>query len=68
MAQRHFNYSPYLKAYPSALVRIITERSSVTSVSVALHESNLSLRADTLVLHRVSLQHEKVMRHREPDE
>lgn len=40
----------------------------MTSASVALHESNLSLHADTLVLCWTHVHHGKVMRHRKPDE
>lgn len=40
----------------------------MTSASVALHESNLSLHADTLVLRWTCVHHGKVMRHRNPDE
>lgn len=40
----------------------------MTSASVALHESNLSLHADTLVLCWMCVHHGKVMRHLKPDE
>lgn len=40
----------------------------MTSASVALHESNLSLHADTLVLCSMCVHHGKVKRHRKPDE
>lgn len=43
-------------------------RSSMTSASVALHESNPSFHADSLVLWWVWVHHGKVMRHRKPDE
>lgn len=40
----------------------------MTSASVALHESNLSLHADTFVLRWMCVHHGKVTRHRKPDE
>lgn len=40
----------------------------MTSASVALHESNLSLHADTFVLRWMCVHHGKVTRRRKPDE
>lgn len=65
---RTFNYGPPSQKSPISISQEGIWRSSMTSASVALHESNLSLRADTFVLRRTCVHHGKVTRRRKPDE
>lgn len=66
---RTFNYGPSSQKPPISISQNHIWRSSMTSASVALHESNLALHADTFVLRRMCIHHVyKVTRHRKPDE
>lgn len=67
MAQGHLIMAPSSN-WPISISQDHIWRSSMTSASVTLHESNLSLHADTFVLCWMRVRHGKVTRHRKPEE
>ena len=66
MAQGHL-ITPPSSNWPISISQDRIWRSSMTSASVTLHESNLSLHADTFVLCWMRVRHGQVTRHRKPE-